>query len=374
MSKKINILYIIDELNLGGTEKQLLTTIALLDKKKFVPHLVCLRSSEYYSACETGCKKQVLGVCSLLSINGFFKLLRLVAYLRQNKIDIVQTYFFDSNLFGVLAARLAFVKKVISCRRDMGFWYSSGLVQILKCINFFVDRFLVNSLAIKENIIRSESVPSQNVDVIYNGISLEPFRRKFDVSRIKRGQKIRPDDFVVGIVANLNRPVKRVDVFLRAAAEVLKRAESVSFVIVGGGKMEKELKSLAASLGIQDRVVFAGLQKDIFPFLSIFDVGVLTSESEGFSNSILEYMAAGIPVICTNSGGSRELVENEKNGYLVKVCDHHEMAVKILVVLGDNGLRQRMRTANQQRIKDFAWPRIIRLIESYYYSLILDQK
>jgi glycosyltransferase involved in cell wall biosynthesis len=372
--QKINILYIIDELNIGGTENQLLTTIESLNRDRFTPHLVCLRKSQHYTRCNIDCRKHALGVTSLCSLNGLRKLLQLVLYLKKNKIDIVQTYFFDSNLFGVLAARLAFVKKVISCRRDMGFWYSSGLVQILKCINICVNNFLVNSFAIKENLISVESVPARKIKVIYNGVSLKKFNKGFNNDKIKKDLGINADDFVVGIVANLNRSVKRVDVFLRAAKDVLEKTLNVSFVIIGGGKLAKELKSLADSLGVQDKVFFAGLQKDISQFLLIFDIGVLSSESEGFSNSILEYMASGLPVICTDSGGSSELVENEKNGYLVKVCDHQEMAAKILVILGDSELKQMMSTANQQRIKNFAWPKIITSIESYYYSMILDQK
>ena len=373
--KKINILYIIDELNIGGTEKQLLTTIESLDRDRFAPHLVCLRKSQFYTCCNIDCPKQVLDVTSLFSLNGLRKLSHLVLYLKKNKIDIVQTYFFDSNLFGVIAARIACVSKIISCRRDMGFWYSSRLLRVLRWLNIFVDRFLVNSIAIKENIVRAESIPERKIDVIYNGIFLEHFENKRnDADKIREKYSIQKGDFVVGIVANLNRPVKRVDIFLRAAAGVLEKKENVSFVIVGGGDLEESLESLASSLGIRGKVIFTGPQKDILPFLSIFDLGVLASDSEGFSNSILEYMATGLPVVCTDTGGNRELVENEKNGFLIPVSAHEKMADRILDVLGDRGIQLKMREKNLKKIQRFSWDSIIRLTQKYYYDLIFDKK
>ncbi len=374
-AQKINILYIIDELNIGGTENQLLTTIESLNRDKFTPHLVCLRESKYYTRCNIECRKHVLGVTSLSSLNGLHKLLQLVLYLKKHKIDIVQTYFFDSNLFGVIAARMACVRKIISCRRDMGFWYSPRLLRVLRCLNLFVDRFLVNSIAIKENIAKTEFVPEQKIDVIYNGIFLERFKnKKNDPDKIREKYGISKGDFIVGIVANLNRPVKRVDVFLRAAAGVLDNKKNVFFVIVGGGNLEKSLDALARSLGIREKVIFTGIQKDILPFLSVFDLGVLTSDSEGFSNSILEYMASGLPVVCTDSGGSRELVKNEQNGFLVPVSAHKTMADRILTLLDDSDIQLKMSEKNLKTVQSFSWDSIIRLTEKYYSDIIFDRK
>lgn len=373
MNKKINILYIIDELNIGGTERQLLATIKLLNRKKFVPHLVCLRPSKYYFDCAVPCKKQVLGVSSLLSVNGFLKLLRLTAYLRKNSIDIVQTFFFDSTVFGVLAGRLALVKKVISCRRDMGFWYSPSLLRVLKRINVFVDRFLVNSFAIKENIIKLESAPEHKIDVIYNGISLEPFRKKFDVRKIRSNLRINPDVFVVGLVANLNRPVKRVDVFIKAAHRVLEQNEGVYFVIIGDGQLRQGLAELSSRLGIRDRIFFLGLKKNIQPYLAILDVGVISSDTEGFSNSILEYMATGLPIVCTEAGGNSEVIENGVNGFLIHPGDYRALAERIIQLEKDPGLCSKMGSLNLDKVKKFSWPTVINRTEMYYSNLVCEK-
>ena len=374
MSNKLKIVYIIDELNIGGTEKQLLKTIEYIAKDKFDVSLICLRPSKYYYEIEIPCESYILNVYSLVSCNAFIKLLKFVFYLKKCKIDIVQTYFFDSSVFGVLSAKLAGVKKIISCKRDMGFWYTPNLLRVLKIINKFVDRFLVNSHAVKKHISKYESIPPQKIDVIYNGIDLEPFKKTFDTEAIKRELGISDDDRVVGIVANLNRPVKRVSLFIEAAYQVLKKNKHISFIIVGDGHLHKRLEQQAHDLEIDQNLHFVGSQNDVISYLQLYDIGVLTSESEGFANSILEYMAAGLPVICFDLGGNKELVEDGENGYLVKFPDHHEIARNILKSLQEKDLNSKMKKTNQEKVKDFSWEKISEKLTTYYDTITIEKK
>ena len=226
--EKIRILFIIDEINIGGTEKQLLSTIKRLDQNIFKPYLVCLRSNELFKAYDIQCTKLALEVDSLFSSDCFRKLIGFVRYLRQEKISILQTFFFDSTVFGIIAAKLARIKRTISCRRDMGFWYSAKLLKVLRIVNLMTDRILVNSQAIKANVIEKECVNPDKIDVIYNGIDLKPFLVKNDIEFIKSELNIPVTDKIVGIVANLNRQVKRVDLFVATASNVLKKNDHVS--------------------------------------------------------------------------------------------------------------------------------------------------
>ena len=370
MHKKIKIAFIIDELNLGGTEKQLLKTIELLNKDKFESILICLRPSDYFYRLDIPCEKCTLDVYSLLSIHGFLKFLWFVFHLRKHRIDIVQTYFFDSTVFGVLAARIAGVKVIISCKRDLGFWYTSKLLRVLKLVNIFVHRFLVNSNAVKVHISKHEKIPSEKIDVIYNGIdvSLEYTAQSYPPSRESLG--ILPSDYVVGIVANLNRPVKRIDLFIKAAAIVLDEVKNVQFVIVGDGHLKEQLMKLRKILGISERVIFVGRQDKVRPYISLFDVGVLCSNSEGFSNSILEYMAAGIPVVATAVGGNKEVIEQEVTGILVAPGDYKSMAEKICTLLKDRRRRLQIGGEGTSIVQEkYAWDSKIKEIEGYYQSI-----
>jgi len=373
MQKKIKIAYIIDELNIGGTEKQLVSTIELLNKNQFEVLLICLRPSQYFFEIDLQCKKILLDVSSLISINGALTFFSLVSCLRKHEIDILQTYFFDANVFGILAAKLGGVKRIISCRRDMGFWYTPKLLFVLKKLNKLADRFLVNSNAVKENIEACESVPNQKIDVIYNGINLEPFKRSYNTNVIKRNYGISDSDYLVGIIANLNRRVKRVDLFIKAANKVLQKNKNVFFVIIGDGCLRNELERLSKRLNLKDRIHFVGLKENVYPYLSAFDIGVISSDSEGFSNSIIEYLASGIPVVATDTGGNRELLKEGKLGELVPPDDPERMAESILELLNDYlKMKRILKSAEKMIEQEYGWEAKIKEIEKYYRSILTN--
>lgn len=368
--KKINIAFIIDQMNIGGTEKQLVEIINLLDKNLFTVFLVCLKDNEYFQNLNLPCRKLVFPTQSLLSKNGLKMLFKFVQFLKHEKIDIVQTFFIDSNIFGVIGARIAGVKKIIVSRRDLGFWYTKKLLFILRIINKFSHRFMVNSNAIKQVVSQKEKVATNKVDVIYNGIDLEPFVQKHNTGIIREKIGIPEKDYIVGIVANLNRHVKRVDIFIQAAALVLKKMANVSFVIVGDGHLKSSLNNLAQELCAEKKIYFVGSQDNVYPFLQLFDIGVLTSDSEGFSNSILEYMAAGLPVVCTDVGGNSELICDDINGYLVEKDNSFQFAEAIINLLTNEKKVAEIK-ANSNVISNYSLKNIGLHINDYYKQYML---
>ncbi len=368
--KKIKIVFMIDQLEIGGTEKQLLKMIELLDSRKFEATLICLKPSKYFSEINLPCESKILNVYSLKSFRSFITLIKFIRYLYKNKTDIVQTYFFDSTFFGVISAKFAGVPIIISCKRDLGFWHTKGLLGVLKIINHFVDKFLVNSDAIKSQIAQYESIPSRKFDVIHNGIETGIYNIKSVDDNLKQHWNIPDNHQIIGIVANLNRQVKRVDVFIKAASEIVHTIDNVSFIIVGGGSLKDGLQELGEKLNIKNNLIFTGLQDDIYPFISLFDVGVLSSDSEGFSNSIMEYMSLGIPVVATDVGGNSEIIQEDVNGILVAPGDYHCMAENISKLLRDRELRIRLGSNGKKLIKEkYSWSIIIKEFEKYYHKL-----
>lgn len=369
----IKICFVIDTLKIGGTEKQLIEVIRNLDSKRFKSYLICLRNSEMLGDLDIDCTKFVLDIKSIKSINTIKKIKTLRSFLMKEKIDIVQTFFIDANILGVIAARLAGVKKTISCRRDMGFWYDKKKLNYLWFINKFVDRFLVNSEAIKQNLSNIENVSKEKIDIIYNGIDLKLFDsiQKKTKAEIKSELNVPHHHMVVGCIANFNRDVKRVDVFIKASAIVSQSIENVSFLIIGDGCLRNELVELAKTLNVNNEIIFAGQRNDIASLLQIIDIGVLTSDSEGFSNSIIEYMAAGIPTVATDVGGNRELIENNIDGFLTPSDNPQLVADAILKLINDEKLRVTMGNTSKQKIHQrFSLEKMIKNLENYYSSIL----
>jgi glycosyltransferase involved in cell wall biosynthesis len=144
-----------------------------------------------------------------------------------------------------------------------------------------------------------------------------------------------PERCLVTIVANLQHAVKDHPMFLRAAARVRAAVPDAAFVIAGEGKLMEGLRELAAQLGLEANVFFIGRCEKVAELLSVSDVCALSSTAEGFSNAIVEYMAAARPVVVTDVGGAREAVIAGETGYLVPPGDDEQMAVRMIELLRD---------------------------------------
>jgi glycosyltransferase involved in cell wall biosynthesis len=140
----------------------------------------------------------------------------------------------------------------------------------------------------------------------------------------------------MSIVANLRNPVKDHPMFLRAAARVRAVVPDAAFAIAGEGELMKGLRELAGELGIENDVFFLGRCDNVADLLFASEVGVLSSKAEGFANAILEYMAAGLPVVATDVGGAREAIAEGETGYLVASGDNVKMAERIIEVLSES--------------------------------------
>jgi glycosyltransferase involved in cell wall biosynthesis len=149
------------------------------------------------------------------------------------------------------------------------------------------------------------------------------------------GLPVEPHRRFVTIVANVRHPVKDHPMFLRAARRVRAEFPDAAFVIAGEGELMESLRALAAELGIERDVFFTGRCTNVAALLSISDVSVLSSKAEGFSNAILEYMAAARPVVATDVGGAREAVIEGETGYLHSSGDDEMMAARIISLLGE---------------------------------------
>jgi glycosyltransferase involved in cell wall biosynthesis len=174
------------------------------------------------------------------------------------------------------------------------------------------------------------------------------------------------------MVANL-RPIKRVETLLEAATILRTKLTDFKIAIVGDGPLRDKLKQRADSLGLADCVKFLGSRTDIPTLLKSAKIGVLTSQSEGCSNAILEYMSTGLPVVATAVGGNLELVEDGSSGYLVAVADSEKLAQRLKELISNGELRQRMGKRGRQLVEQrYSLERMVAAHEDYYLSCFRD--
>ena len=241
--------------------------------------------------------------------------------------SVIHAFFFDSPILAMLASRGLPIGLVTSIRQIQ---YTRQPLKSLQLRWTYprYDLILANSHVVANAFLARNRIDPARVRVVYNGVQIEeglPLDARI-VSFAGRNP-------LVGIVANANRPVKRLDVFLKAAARVLTKHNDVRFAVVGGGQLLDNLKHLAQELGIAGQVLFAGSVSQIEPLVSAFTIGVLSSDLEGLPNAVLEYMALGRPTVATRVGGIPELLVEGKTGRLVPAGDPEAMACAINTLL-----------------------------------------
>ena len=362
MKSPAGILYVIDTLRRGGTELQLAGLIARLDRKRFSPRLITLRDHEV-DVLPPDCPHLELGTDSLASVTGLGALNRLRRELRTHDIRICQTFFQDATLMGGLASAWARTPVRLGSFRDLGFWRTRRQELVLRPLYRSLTGFIANSTAVRDHFCSHDHLDPARVTVIPNGLDTAaiPFRPPRAVPT------------VVGIVGNLTRPVKRIDLFVEAAGRLAAAHPGVRWEVVGDGGLRPALEDQARRLGLGDRLVFRGRCPDVPAILATWDVGVLCSDSEGFSNALLEYLLAGCVAVATDVGGNREAVQHDRTGLLVPTGDAQALAAAVDRCLGDHALRTRLaEAARTDAVSRFDWNTCVAAHEDLYRRLLAD--
>lgn len=338
----MGVLFVIDYFRdpNAGTEGQLFKLIRGLDLSKFEPHLLVFEESPWLKETEFPCQYDVLGSRSLRSFRTWFRLYKYGRLMQNKGFKLAHVFFNDPSVVCPPVFFACGIRTIIS-RRDMGYWYTKKIKFILRLSGLFVSRVVANSNAVKRITMDSEGYSDDAVSVIYNGFDEKASEsdRKSEICARLRDLK---DEgrLVIGLVANI-RPIKRIDDAILALGQLKNSHPNLDLVVIGGGD-SSELISYADELGVVNRVHFMGASCDVVPCLSYFDIAVLSSESEGFSNSLVEYMRAGLPVVCSAVGGNPEAVENGVNGFLYPAGDADELRKAVEKLAEDKLLRAKM--------------------------------
>ena len=370
------VFYLLDSLNVGGTETQAVELARRMPAAGYQVTLGCLRAQGplLQKLAETPVVLQEFhpdgGIDSLA---GIYQLLRLSRFLRKKKFDIVHTHDLWSNLMGVPAARLAGVPAIVSSRRDLAHfdWYQGKRRAWLRRIQNLSGAVLANASPIRDALIAEDRFAPEKVHVIHNGIDVEKFRNARD-----RRDVLFPnvgDGKLVVLVGNMHSDVKGHPWLIECAPRVTREFPAVRFVLVGDGARRAQFEQQVSSLGLAQNFLFLGSRADIPDILAACDIAVLPSRAEGLSNALLEYLAAGLPTIASRVGGNSEVVEDGANGFLVPPDDSEALGVALLKMLRDPELMRRFGERGREFVvQNFSFERLVREVDALYNALLRE--
>jgi glycosyltransferase involved in cell wall biosynthesis len=385
---RIRLLQFATVFGLGGTERHLVNLSRRLDRGSFDLELACMNRWGHFlkDFDEQNIHISEYPVRNLYGPGAFLQRLRFARSLIERKISIVHSYNFHANVFAVPAARLARVPIVIASIRDNGTHLSPAKRQTHRYVCRLADHVLVNADAIRSRMMKA-GIPESRISVIHNGVDLDRFDlvdRTGPALRHELG--LPPQTPIVALLARLD-PVKRVEDFLEAAALVAARIDRARFLVVGDevvpenrgepkpSSYRSELEAQVERLGLGSRVIFTGLRLDVSRVLIDVAVSVLPSSSEGLSNTILESMAARVPVVATAVGGTPEVVDDGRTGLLVPPQDPGALAGAIVRLLEDQELARRFGFAGREKVERcFSLGKMVADTERLYERLLEETR
>ena len=356
----------------GGAEQQLRALAKGIDKQTFRV-LVVTRFSGPLDE-ET---KQIPGVefICLRRDKEFnpFDVFRIMRILSQRHVDIIQPFLSTATLFGLLPAFLVrtpvkVVTERCGVRNDQHGIYKV-IIMLEDLLGHFAQVAVANSRA-GQRLLVSRGYRLDKTRVIYNGIDVSRLEvDQVQVAKIRTEKGLKPEEPVVGISAWIS-PAKDHFTFLKSAQIIHEHKPEVRFAILGTGPLLPDLEVMVKKLNLTKQVIFLGEQQQVGTYLSLFDISVLSSiDHEGCSNSILETMALGKPVVATDVGGNGELVISGENGFLVPPGEPLALAQAILSLLDDTDrARQMGEEGRSMALSQFRQEQMV----SYYQDLWLE--
>ncbi|MCL2118513.1 MAG: glycosyltransferase family 4 protein [Planctomycetaceae bacterium] len=379
MTEKLRVLFMVDHAFIprSGSELHLVWLQSNLDPERFEKFFLVFSQRD--------CPPDMFPVPSLTlgqifgntKLTLFKRFRALVRFLCDHNIDVIHAFTPNDEVlacYAVLFARrkLGRMIPVVGHRRNIGYMVGFKRHLMGHLIRRFNIPYLANSHAAVEAAFALEGIPRERFTVIYNPFSRSRWEDGL-ASPVSRAElALGSGDFVIGSVATIRR-IKGYETLVQAARLVVDRYPNVRFLCIGNvgdPEYHSELQSLTAKLGLERHFLWHGGMDNPYRVLPVFDLAVLSSYSESFSNSVLEYAAAGLPIVASNVGGMSEIMIDGENGFLVPPKQPELLAEKINMLIENPALRRTFaeRAAETAR-RDFDESAIARQYAGFYENL-----
>ena len=352
--------------DLGGQEKRVLAEAAGLRDRKHSVSLICRERAKIRGeAIKFGLEVHTLPMRKLYDIASMIKLSQ---FLKVNRFDIINTHSGVDSWIGGIASRIAGVPVLVRTRH-LNIPLKRSL---LNFIHYLPDMYITCGENMRETLIKQCHFPSEKVISIPTGVHAEFFHVKRNPeAKLRYGLD---KDVIVITNVGIFRKVKGHEVMLKSVAKVINQLPKAKFLLVGDGPDKKDLEEMANEMGIGKHVLFPGFIDNIPEIYSFTDIAILSSWSEGLPQSLLQAMAAGVPVIATNVGGVPEVVVHEESGILIEAGDHAALAEGIIRIINHPDLAVRMAgRAKEIILQGHSMNSMLDSIESLYQRLLREK-
>lgn len=388
--KKIKVLHIITRLANGGADENTLYTINGLDSRRYDIDLMIGEENDRDMMNNLNLREDiniykieglVRDIVPFKELKALFSIYRVI---RKNNYDIVHTHIAKAGVLGRIAARLAGVPYIVHGIHGITFPETIGFLRrflfknIERFCGKFTDRFIPVGEDMKQKYIEAGIGEAEDYNTIYSGMELNKFKKAASnseekLNKLKSELGIKKDEIIVGNVSKIQKR-KGYRYYLQVAERIVKEYDNVKFLIVGSGPYQDVIKRKVKEMDLSDSVIFTGFRTDVEDVFSIFDIKVLTSLWEGLPRVLIQAAAVGKPIVTFDVDGAWEIVEENKNGFIVPMKDVDEMVEKVKLLLDDRKLRENMGDYSRTRIGDqWSVEKMVREIDQVYQELITDK-
>tara|TARA_B100000315_G_scaffold69738_1_gene63538 strand:- start:2011 stop:3150 length:1140 start_codon:yes stop_codon:yes gene_type:complete len=378
MKNEIKVLYIIENIDIGGAENLLLFTIKHLNREVFCPVVIFLFKGDTLREKFNKLGIVVKGPILSKQVSFVDGILGLRKEILKISPDIIHTHLFYANFYGRVAGWLAGVKKIVSTLHNPDYTYekNTSIRFILRKVadkytgRFINKKFIAVSEAAKKDF--ENNLNFKNIDVVYNAVDLNEFNGNVDCGKeisLKKELNLNKE-FILLNIGRLHEQ-KGQSYLLKAFQHIIKKLKNIKLLIAGDGKLEQELKDLADKLGIRQNVLFLGKRNDIKTIISIADILVMPSLYEGFGIAVIEAMLLRKPVVASDIDGIREIITHNKDGILVPPENPDKLALEIEKLITHKPSRESLgNNASRTVLQNFDIAKNVKKIEQIYFEVI----
>lgn len=361
MDKPIKVLHLSSESTWRGGEQQIIYLVEETRKLDVEAIVGCKAGSEV----ENYCKENDLPFYSLdfKSAYDFSTAREIIRIAKEEDIDLVQTHTSKSHTMSVIAGLIGLnVPQIMTRRVDFPvkdnwfskFKYNYSKITRIICISETIRRITEPDIHDKSKLV-----------TIHSGVDMDRFLPHKDSQWLRENYKMSDDTVIVGNTSAISDQ-KDYPTFISTAEAVLKKRKNVHFFIVGDGPEREEIQELVKKRGLKDKITFTGFKKNIREILPSLDVFLFTSKTEGLGTSVLDAMAAGVPIVATAAGGVSEMVNHEKNGLLFPVKDVKQLTEGVIRLIDDPIYAEKLIEEGRKTVMNFSKQKTaVRTVELY---------